>query len=170
MKARIRSVGKSRPAIGSYIYNKVEHKPLYIIRYRDRYFTSSYRQISRPYPSLSTSATNRYQVQDTGTDARESVKKISMTFVSFSHFKRPFREALTGPVQPANEVRQNRKIGASAKEYTCKGKRIYMKRQSSIMLERQVTIGYFAKYPMVTFPKIQAFCNTLIFNILQGSR
>ena len=101
---------------------------------------------------------------------KESVKKISMTFASFSHFKRPFREALTGPVQPANEVRQNRKIGASAKEYTCKGKRIYMKRQSSIMLERQVTIGYFAKYPMVTFPKIQAFCNTLIFNILQDSR
>ena len=38
------------------------------------------------------------------------------------------------------------------------------------MLERQVTIGYFAKYPMVTFPKIQAFCNTLTFNILQDSR
>ena len=38
------------------------------------------------------------------------------------------------------------------------------------MLERQVTIGYFAKYPMVTFPKIQAFYNTLIFNILQDSR
>ena len=82
----------------------------------------------------------------------------------------PFRKAFTASVQPANEVGQNRKIGASAKEYTCKGKRIYMKRQSSIMLERQVTIGYFAKYPMVTFPKIQAFCNTLIFNILQDSR
>gem|GEM_PF-2528435 len=93
-----------------------------------------------------------------------------MTFASFSHFRMPFREALTDSVQPANEVSQNRKIGASAKEYTCKGKRIYMKRQSSIMLERQVTIGYFAKYPMVTFPKIQAFHNTLIFNILQGSR
>ena len=57
----------------------------------------------------------------------------------------PFRETFTGSVQPANEVRQNRKIGASAKEDTCKGKVIYIKRQSSIMLERQVTIGYFAK-------------------------
>ena len=76
---------------------------------------------------------------------RESVKKISMTFASFSPLKMPFREAFTASVQPANEVRQNRKIGASAKEYTCKGKRIYIKRQSSIMLERQVTIGYFAE-------------------------
>ena len=76
---------------------------------------------------------------------RESVKKISMTFASFSPFKMPFRKAFTASVQPANEVSQNRKIGASAKEYTCKGKRIYIKRQSSIMLERQVTIGYFAK-------------------------
>ena len=135
MKARARPTEISRPAIGPYIYNKVEHKPLYIIRYRGWCPASTCRQISRSYPSLSTSATNRYQVQDTGTDARESVKKISMSFASFSHFKRPFREALTGPVQPANEVRQNRKIGASAKEYTCKGKRIYMKRQSSIMLE-----------------------------------
>ena len=168
MKARIRPVGKSRPAIGPYIYNKVEHKPLYIIRYRDRCFISSSQQISLPFPI--TSATNRHRVQDTGTDARESVKKISMVFSSFSHFRMPFHETFTSSVQPANEVRQNRKIGASAKEYTCKGKRIYIKRQSSIMLERQVTIGYFAKYPMVTFPKIQAFCNTLIFNILQGSR
>lgn len=38
------------------------------------------------------------------------------------------------------------------------------------MLERQVTIGYFAKYPMVTFPEIQASCNTLIFNILQNGK
>ena len=126
--------------------------------------------VSADIPTLLLSATNRHRVQDTGTDARESVKKIGMTFASFSHFRMPFREAFTASVQPANEVRQNRKIGASAKEYTCKGKRIYMKRQSSIMLERQVTIGYFAKYPMVTFPKIQTFCNTLIFNILQDSR
>ena len=123
-----------------------------------------------PCPSLSPSVTNRYQVQNTGTDARESVKKISMSFASFSPFRMPFREAFTASVQPANEVRQNRKIGASAKEYTCKGKRIYMKRQSSIMLERQVTIGYFAKYQMVTFPEIQTLCNTLTFSILQNSR
>ena len=38
------------------------------------------------------------------------------------------------------------------------------------MLERQVTIGYFAKYPMVTFPEIQTFYNTLIFSILQNDR
>ncbi len=167
MKARARQTGTSRPAIGPYIYNKVEHKPLYIIRYRGRSFASLCRQISLSYAigHQLTSGTRHGNGR-----TRERVKKISMSFASFSPFRMPFREALTASVQPANEVRQNRKIGASAKEYTCKGKRIYMKRQSSIMLERQVTIGYFAKYPMVTFPKIQTFCNTLTFNILQDSR
>ena len=93
-----------------------------------------------PCPSLLPSATNPHRVQDTGTDARESVKKISMTFASFPPFKRSFREAFTASVQPANEVDQNRKIGASVKEDTCKGKRIYIKRQSSIMLEGQVSL------------------------------
>ena len=193
MKARARQTGTSRPAIGPYIYNKVEHKPLYIIRYRGRSFASSCQQISLPFPitighQLTSGARHgngrikkerngstkerrervrqrkekteggysfpdkrhtprqgRITVMTPASRDREIVKKISMTFASFSPFKMLFRKAFTASVQPANEVRQNRKIGASAKEYTCKGKRIYIKRQSSIMLERQVTIGYFAK-------------------------
>ena len=38
------------------------------------------------------------------------------------------------------------------------------------MLEGQVTIGYLAKYPMVTFSKTQVFYNLLISNILQISK
>ena len=38
------------------------------------------------------------------------------------------------------------------------------------MLEGQVTIGYLAKYPMVTFSKAQIFYNLLISNILQISK